>query len=314
VSLSPRIGSSPAAPLALVASSDDWAAGALASVLEPAGYRVLRAFTGAEAQLEVRRARPDIVLIGRLSEINGPELCRALRHHQPATAALPIVGVTGRPVSQQERLAWLRAEAWDVFGLPVAQEEFVLKLAAYLRAKRAADDAQEAALVDPATGLYNEHGVRRRASELVAEALRLHGALACVVFGLDPPARDRDALPSAGEPLAIRAHAAAVLRAHGRLSDTVGWSNAIELAILGPATDAAGAAQLAERLAGALEVAPAASRAVPALEVRAGYEAVADVHATPVESDDLLARASGALARARAAGRSGRIQRFAPGD
>lgn len=49
---------------------------------------------------------------------------------------------------------------------------------------------------------------------------------------------------------------------------------------------------------------------LPPLEVRAGFEAVVDLHATPLDPASLLGHASVALGRARAAGNGSRIQRY----
>src|SRR3989442_2859601 len=77
------------------------------------------------------------------------------------------------------------------------------------------------------------------------------------------------------------------------------------------ATDAVGAEQLARRLSAAIEhEPPEPGGATPPLEVRAGYFAVSDAHATPVEPEGLLGRASRALALTRAAGRAARIRRL----
>src|SRR6266704_3301876 len=79
-------------------------------------------------------------------------------------------------------------------------------------------------------------------------------------------------------------------------------------------TDADGAVQLAGRLVHAIETAPSQPGAqVPALAMRAGYEAVADIHATRVEPEDLLARAAAALQVARTTERGVRIRRFEAG-
>jgi GGDEF domain-containing protein len=223
---------------------------------------------------------------------------------------LPIIGLPLGAVARELRLTWLRAGAWDVFGFPVDVEELLLKLDGYLRA---ADSARAGLLADPASGLYNARGLERRARELLAEAVRLHAALACVVFG--PEVRSDPSAAAAGRagPAAVRGRLGAVLRTHARLSDTVGWWNDGEFAVLAPATDAAGAVHLAERLAQAIETAPLVRGASgPALQVRVGYEAVADVHATPVEAPVLLAHATAALARARTDARGSRIERFQP--
>jgi GGDEF domain-containing protein len=103
------------------------------------------------------------------------------------------------------------------------------------------------------------------------------------------------------------------LRTHGRHSDTIGWWGDSGFAVLAPGTDQNGAALLAARLTQAIETAPPEPGAnPPVFALRVGYEAVADLHATPVRADDLLARATTALAVARGGPKGPRIRRFEP--
>lgn len=268
------------------------------------------AFTGAAAVAAARTAAFDAILLAPpLPDTDGLALCRALRQDPSITPSLPIIGIIAATLSREQRLDWLRAGAWDCFGFPLDQEQVLLKLNIYRAAKQEVDRAWEAALVDPATGLYSGRGVARRARELVAEALRLHAALACAVFG----AEVRAAAPGTQRAVvglrAVRAKVGEVLRTHARVSDTVGWWNGAEFAILAPATDANGALKLAQRLAHAIATAaPLSGEAGPGFDIRVGYEAVADVHATPLEPQDLIGRARAALQLAR----SGEVRRFEP--
>src|SRR3989475_96838 len=166
-------------------------------MLQPAGYRALRVATAAAARERARSARPDfIIIITPLPGENGLELCEALRRDPSITPAAPIIGVVTGALRREIYLRWLRAGAWDCLALPLDVEQLLLRLGNYLRAKREADRVEEALLLDPATGLYNARGLKRRARELVAEAVRLHAALACVVFGLDPQPDARGSEPS----------------------------------------------------------------------------------------------------------------------
>jgi PleD family two-component response regulator len=295
---------SPAAALALVAGGDAWLAVTLESVLQAAGYRVLRVATGAEALGRARTGRPDCVLVATpLPDITGVELCRAITRDPEASPCVPVIAIASDPVTGEERLAWLRAGAWDLLGLSLGAEELVLKLETLVRAKREADRAWEEALVDRTTGLYNPQGMRRRARELVAEALRQGAMIACVVFGPDPRPEERRG------PGGLREHVGSVLRRHARASDVVGWwdgaAGGADFAVLAPATNADGAALLAQRLVRAIETAGS----VPTLEVRAGYDALSDAGVGPSVPDDLLARASAALQLARVHRREAHIRR-----
>ncbi len=296
--------------LALIADAEEWSARAIQSVLEPAGYRVVRVATGSATIEQARSAQPDAILIvADLPDLDGVELCGRLRRDPLITPSTPIALMGSAPLSRERHLAGLRVGAWDVLGFPLDAEQLVLKLNAWVRAKLDADRAREAGLLDPRTGLYSARGLERRAPELVAEALRRHAALACVALGVDPRPEARGA--EASPPLAVvLEHMAHALRSHGRASDAIGRWGGAEFAVLAPGTNAAGAVKLADRLSRAIEVSPPSGARLPPLEVRAGYEAVLGVHATPVEPTDLLAHASTALRVARAEPGGARIRSY----
>src|SRR5690242_19648864 len=64
--------------------------------LRNAGYTVVTARDGASALAEVRRQRPDLILLDlMLPDIPGTEVCRRLRKDQ-GSEAIPIVMITAR--------------------------------------------------------------------------------------------------------------------------------------------------------------------------------------------------------------------------
>ena len=76
----------------------------------------------------------------------------------------------------------------------------------------------------------------------------------------------------------------------------IGRLGATEFAVLAPGTDAEGARRLAERLASSVAAATIApAGAPPAVRMRCGYEAVANVGYAPIEPVDLLVRAAAAV-------------------
>ncbi|HXF95284.1 MAG TPA: hypothetical protein VNI61_04210, partial [Gemmatimonadales bacterium] len=186
---------------------------AVASVLEPAGYDVVTAASGEAALERVRASPPDVVLfVGAAAQAQSAALVHSLRRAPGVGPETALLAVAPAGASRAERLAWLRAGAWDCFSFPFDPEELLLKLATHVRVKREAERARGAALVDESTGLYTPAGVRRRAAEFLAEAERLGMPVACVLIGVGP----------AGAP-AIRDRVAGALRAHGRRSDAIGW-------------------------------------------------------------------------------------------
>jgi PleD family two-component response regulator len=299
------------ARLALVATADEWTARALERVLEPGGYRAVQVASGAALWEQMRSARPAFVLLAPdLADPDAAELCRALRR-DAAGPSVPLIVLTAGPVTRDGRLAGLRAGAWDVVGLPPDPEELLLKLNTFVRAKQDVDQAHENGLVDLATGLYNPPGIRRRARELIADAVRRHAALSCIALAVDP----RVAEPGSGAPGAswavVREHVGRVLKRRARASDVVGWWDGSACAILAPATDRRGAVQLGERLARVIEA--AALEPGQPVDVRGGYETMSGSAADPVDPESLLTRASIALRAARATPAGARVRAFTAG-
>ena len=140
--------------------------------------------TPAEQALErCRAARPDIIIVdAELPDMDGLDVCRALRNDPLISQSTPILVTGSGHSSRQERLAALRAGAWDFLGSALDDEELPLKLDAYVRAKFDADRVREESLLDQLTGLYNARGLTRRARELGSHAFRSHTPFACVVF------------------------------------------------------------------------------------------------------------------------------------
>jgi len=75
-----------------------------ATVLEAEGYRVLRAYGGAEAIEVARRARPDLVILDLIMpEVSGFEVARALRESEH-TARIPILVLTAKDLTAEDHV------------------------------------------------------------------------------------------------------------------------------------------------------------------------------------------------------------------
>jgi len=307
-------------PLALLASDREQSTRWIVSLLESGGYAVLRERTGQHALERARATQPDVVIVDAdLPGIGGVEFCRVLRSDARISGSTPIYLVQEQP-SREQRLAALRAGAWECIVPPHDADEILLKLNAYVQAKLDADRARAEGLLDPGTGLYNRQGLARRARELGSQAFREHDALSCVVLALDlTPDQAPGANEESATPTIVRCvHA---LRSSARLSDVIGRLSPTEFAVLAPGTDASGARRMAERLAKQVQATaaptppttPDAAGGIAApLGVRAGYEAVANVGYAPIQPVELLVRASAALRTGKAEG-TGWIRRFDDG-
>ena len=302
----PRRSPHPRPPAVLIVDDQEWSARSLDSVLSPAGYAVMRAYTGLKGLEWARAQQPDLVFINsNLPDRPGIDLCRTMRDDPELGASIPILMLgAGRP-TRDVRLAALEAGAWDVLSYPLDTQVLLLKIDAYVRAKLEVDRIQRESLVDRATGLYSIRGLQRRAHELRSVAHRNQLALACVVLApasaYESPANEDSV---ADDVLRL----AQGLKATARSSDAVGRLGRTEFAIVALATDAVGAKKLAERMAKAVHIAIEPDGRP--LNLRAGYDAVRDVSDDPARAQALVPRATRALRTALAAGTDDWIRPF----
>ena len=258
-------------------------AAALAGALSRTGYTVVRAQTGAQAIERARDSWPDVVILAaELPDMSGLDACWLLRSDQRVGRNVPVLILADEKPSPEQRVAALRAGAWDFLLHPSDPDELSLKLETCIQAKRNIDDALAGGLVDPETGLHSRPGLARRARELGALMSRHRGSLACLLFALESAAAD----PRAGS---LVAHAA-------RVSDVVGALGPTEIAVLAPGADHTGAVKLAQRVAAVLREAIGGGVLLArGSTLRVGYDAVSNFKYSPIDAVELLARATTAV-------------------
>src|SRR5882757_3324747 len=100
--------------------------------LEMANYTVETIARGDEADLRLREAPPDLVIIDwMLPGLSGIEICRRLRA-RPDTKALPIIMLTARG-EESERVRGLSTGADDYIVKPFSLPELMARVSALLR-------------------------------------------------------------------------------------------------------------------------------------------------------------------------------------
>jgi PleD family two-component response regulator len=268
----------------LIVSADGQLPDRVAAELAAGAYAVQRAPSAQAALAAVARTSPDaIVVAAALPDMEPAELCVLLRRAPYVTGHTPIF-IVGELASRDARLAALRGGASDIFDEPLDVTEMVIKLDSYAQLKTLAEQMQSISHVDRETGLYNFQGFARRVDELGALSVRAHGALACVVLAIE--VEDVAALPE------VTAFCAQAIKGGVRHSDVPGRIAAAEFAVVAPRTEANGAILLTQRLAGVMRRrSHDAARAVPSFQLRAGYDAVANLAYAPHSASDLLVRA-----------------------
>lgn len=257
------------------------------------GFAVVAATETAEAVDRGRYASPDLVILGpeRLDRSLASSRDR-LRVEAQVGPETPILVVSATAIGDAQRLAALRAGAWDVLAPPLDLEELTLKVDRFVRAKRTADAAVAGGLFDPETGVYSADGLGRRAEEAAALAARERRPFACVVCAFELP--DESEARPGDVRAALRAWARR-LDDVTRQSDVVGRLGHARFGVVAPDTPASGATALAERVRRVLAQAPTP---IP-LQLRAGYAAVENFAQAPVTALELLDRASAHSRRTR---------------
>jgi len=103
--------------------------------LEAEGYAVDVAARGDEAEVKLKEAAPDLVVLDwMLPGMSGIELCRRLRA-RPETERLPIIMLTARG-EESERIRGLATGADDYIVKPFSVPELVARIRALLRRAR----------------------------------------------------------------------------------------------------------------------------------------------------------------------------------
>lgn len=273
----------------LVAERFGWFTRTVATVLDAAGWRVVRASSGLRALQFVDETSPDVIVIrDDLDDTDPVHLCTVLREVAEVGVVTPIV-VVATDAARSQQIAALRAGAWDYAVQPLDAEAFILRLASLARARREVERLARAALVDGETGLYNHLGIARRAEEVEADTRRRHAPLSCIVLAAEAD------VASSG-PADVTAQVGAMLRRRGRGSDVIGRLDNL-LAVIAPSTGAEGAAHLADRLREIIRETPVGADSEHPLRVRAAYVTAADFARSTMNVSEMLQRAQDALRR-----------------
>jgi cyclic di-GMP phosphodiesterase len=127
----------------LVVDDIDGNARLVASVLEPHGYTVSSTSDGQSALAEIRRTRPDLILLDvMMPGLDGFETCRLLKE-DPETRLIPVVLVTALR-EPHNRIHGFEAGADDFLSKPFNPHELRARVKALVRLKRYTDDLESA--------------------------------------------------------------------------------------------------------------------------------------------------------------------------
>jgi putative two-component system response regulator len=130
-------------------------AGLMTQLLTMSGYDVVTAADAQQAEAEVQRQMPDLILSDvRMPGKSGYEFCRDLKS-DPATRLIPFVLITGLADSS-DKVRGIEAGADDFLNKPVLAEELKARVKSLLRVKEFTDELETADSVLCTLGLIVE--------------------------------------------------------------------------------------------------------------------------------------------------------------
>jgi putative two-component system response regulator len=139
----------------LVVDDQPSIAGLMSQLLSIRGYEVITASSAEQAEAEVRRQSPDLILSDvMMPGKSGYDLCRTLKEN-PVTRLIPFVLITGLSDSN-DKVRGIESGADDFLNKPVLAEELIARVKSLLRLKEFTDELETADSVLCTLGLIVE--------------------------------------------------------------------------------------------------------------------------------------------------------------
>src|SRR5947209_11076506 len=125
----------------LVVDDNQDGAALLAELLISRGYHAVPVQHAADAENEIRRDPPDLILLDVVMPgKSGYELCRELKE-DPVTRLIPIVMITGL-TDRGDRVRGIEAGAEDFLNKPIFPEELFARVTSLLKVKEFTDELE----------------------------------------------------------------------------------------------------------------------------------------------------------------------------
>jgi len=142
-------------PRVLVVDDNPDTMSLMRELLETQGYSVIAVADALQAETEIRRELPDLILSDVIMPgKSGYELCRELKA-DPATRLIPFVLITGL-ADREDKLRGIEAGADDFLNKPIFSEELFARVNSLLRLKEFTDELENAESVLCTLGLSVE--------------------------------------------------------------------------------------------------------------------------------------------------------------
>lgn len=271
-------------------------------------YRV-RVANGGEKALSMLQdggqPHPDLILLDiQMPGVDGYEVCQRLKE-DPATAEIPVIFVTALDAASDEARG-LNLGAVDYIAKPFNQAIVRARVRTHMTLKRKADLLEQIALLDGLTGIPNRRYFDDQLQREGKRSVRQGESLSVLMMDIDHFKAFNDHYGHGAGDQCLQRVAETLKGTLSRPSDMIARYGGEEFVALLPATDAMGAAEVAERLRAAIEglaVPHEYSRTAPVVTLSIGYATY-----SPEEPGDgldgLLQSADRALYSAKKAGRN----------
>ncbi len=230
----------------------------LEKILVKEGFKVTLAENGKEALALFRKCFFPIVLTDWLMpEMEGPELCKALRNEKP-NGYVYIVLLTAKD-SKDDIISGLESGADDYLIKPADRAELIARLKNGLRIldlekslKEANEEIRTLSITDPLTGIYNRGYLDERLPQEIKRSIRYKRSLSLILCDIDHFKAVNDNFGHVAGDTILKGFVDCITAS---IRDQIDWSaryGGEEFLIVLPETDFLGARHLAERLRGAV--------------------------------------------------------------
>lgn len=226
----------------------------LEKILFKEGFEVTSVANGKEALALFRKRFFPIVLTDWLMpEMDGPELCKAIRAEKPK-GYVYIVLLTAKD-SKDDIISGLESGADDYLTKPAHRAELIARLKNGLRIlelekslKEANEEIRALSITDPLTGIYNRGYLNERLPQEIKRSIRYKRSISLILCDIDHFKSVNDKFGHVAGDTILKGFVGCITAS---IRDQIDWSaryGGEEFLIVLPETDFLGAKHLAERL------------------------------------------------------------------
>jgi two-component system cell cycle response regulator len=246
----------------LLAEDDPISRRLFEKILVKEGFVVTAVENGRKAlELFRRRFFPIVLTDWQMPEMEGPELCQAIRRENPSRYVF-IVMLTSKG-SKDDIISGLSAGADDYLTKPAHHAELVARIKTGIRIlelekslKDAVDEIHLLSITDPLTGIYNRGYINQRLPQEISRSLRYGRELSLLMCDIDHFKKVNDTYGHQTGDVVLKGFTNSLTRTLRQQVDWVGRYGGEEFLIVLPETGMEGAMVLAERVRNSVETTP----------------------------------------------------------